>query len=458
MNYWGKISNLGVNKLDSNESKKSKRLANHLLILILVNNFLQIPIIIIFQIYELLIFVLIMITLVLSTIPLIKKGKYELASIITITSAIILIVLSSTIGIRAYSYLYFVPLSIVGLVIFNKKKHYIYLFVMLLTGFFLGAYLEEYYYDENLSNPIADKILFILNNVIILFICVYTVFQYKYSNSEYEFDLAEQNKQIEKQHYELQNIHNSIKDSIRYAQRIQNAILPPAKLVKTYLKNSFIIYKPKEVVSGDFYWTEVLHDKIYFAVADCTSHGVAGAMTSVICHNALNRALKEFHLKSPNEILDKTNELIKNSFQLGNNNKLDGMDIGLICFPKEFKDKTEIEFSGGNIPFIYVKNNIMFTIKPNRQQIGHSITEFPFINHKILLDKGDMLYMYTDGFISQFGGPKNKKIKSDGFKKLLLTISKDNLRVQRKKLKSFLLYWQKNNEQVDDICIVGVKV
>ncbi len=265
-----------------------------------------------------------------------------------------------------------------------------------------------------------------------------------------------QNKIIIEQKSIVENKQKEILDSIEYALRIQTAILPPQRLVKQYLENSFILYKPKDIVAGDFYWMETVNDLVLFAACDCTGHGVPGAMVSVVCHNALNRAVREFGLTQPAAILDKTAELVIENFSKSEEKIKDGMDISLCAYNS--KTKT-IQWAGANNALWLLQNGQLVETKADKQPIGMNDDKKPFTNHTFMLNNGDTIYLFTDGFADQFGGDKReKKLTRKGFKEQLLLIQDKSLQEQGIALDNFITCYRKEVEQVDDILVMGVKV
>ncbi|PCI99207.1 MAG: hypothetical protein COB15_04605 [Flavobacteriales bacterium] len=256
-----------------------------------------------------------------------------------------------------------------------------------------------------------------------------------------------------------------ITDSITYAKRLQEAILPPSNLIEEHLPNSFVLFQPKDVVSGDFYWLHAVGEKIIFAVADCTGHGVPGAMVSVVCSNALNSAVKEFKLTEPAKILDKVRELVIETFRSSiDSEKItledikDGMDISLCSLDTK---TSKLEYSGANNPLWILRKNSseMEGIKANKQPIGvyHDANK-PFTNHLIQLYKGDSIYLFSDGFADQFGGEKGKKLKYKPFKNMLIAVQNKSLSEQKDILISEFNKWKGQIEQIDDVCILCVKI
>ncbi len=265
---------------------------------------------------------------------------------------------------------------------------------------------------------------------------------------------------IESQKHLVEEKNKEITDSITYAKRIQSAILPQPKLVKEYFKESFILYKPKDIVAGDFYWFEVIDDLIFFAAADCTGHGVPGALVSVVCHNALNRSVKEFNLKKPSDILDKTREIVISEFEKSDEDVKDGMDISLCVI--DLKSNL-LNWSGAHNPLWILKKNSLglvevFETKANKQPIGKFAFAKPFTNHEIQLFENDEIYISTDGFQDQFGGAKGKKFKASEMKEILILNSHKTMNEKLNLLDQTFENWKGELEQVDDVCIIGVRL
>lgn len=263
----------------------------------------------------------------------------------------------------------------------------------------------------------------------------------------------------QKELVEMKN--KEITDSITYAKRIQEAILPSGSLVHSSLKDAFILYKPKDIVAGDFYWLEEKNGKILLAAADCTGHGVPGAMVSVVCNNALNRAVREFDLDEPGQILNKVREIVIDTFNKSGEDVKDGMDIALVSiqFDPTGRDQgAVIEYSGANNSLFLMIDKILQVIPADKQPIGkYALTE-SFTSHKMELKKGDVFYILTDGYIDQFGGKKGKKLKFQGLIDILNTISGQSMKDQKKYMDDFFSNWKGNLEQVDDVCVIGVRV
>lgn len=274
-----------------------------------------------------------------------------------------------------------------------------------------------------------------------------------------------QKQQIEHQHHQLEETHQEISDSIKYAERLQLAILPSREDLNEHLGNGFVLFKPKDVVSGDFYWLHQLENTILFAAADCTGHGVPGAMVSVVCSNSLNRSVKEFGLSNPGQILDKTRDLVIETFARSGKDVKDGMDISLVsmhnivdCEGKQ--KKVKIEFSGANNPLWIVRKNSLEVedVKGDKQPVSLSYNMTDFTSKEIILQEGDTIYLFTDGYADQFGGEKGKKFKYAPFKDFLISIQEKSMDDQKMLIEEKFYNWKGDFEQVDDVCIIGVRI
>lgn len=276
-------------------------------------------------------------------------------------------------------------------------------------------------------------------------------------NQKFKREVVRRKQSEDKIKEQFEEIH----DSIKYAKRIQTAILPPDRLVKEYLPQSFILYKPKDIVAGDFYWMETIkrppEEIILFAAADCTGHGVPGAMVSVVCNNGLNRSVREYGLIEPGKILDKTREIVIQEFEKSDEEVKDGMDISL-CALDLISNK--LMWSGANNPLWIIRfgKTEVEEIKANKQPIGKYAEPKPFTTHELLLNKGDTIYVFTDGYQDQFGGEKGKKFKASKMKEYLLSIQHESMNRQRELIDQTFELWKGTLEQIDDVCLIGVRI
>ncbi|MFP4025391.1 MAG: SpoIIE family protein phosphatase [Thiohalospira sp.] len=279
--------------------------------------------------------------------------------------------------------------------------------------------------------------------------------------NELEQKVKDRTAEVVRQKEEIEIKNKHITDSIRYAQRIQNAILPPDNDVKKMLPDSFILYKPKDIVSGDFYWLSKKDGLVMYAAVDCTGHGVPGAFMSIVGYNQLNYAVEVKKARESNIILDQLNlgvvETLREKGVENPSGVKDGMDLALCII--DYK-KMKLQFSGANNPLCLIRDNELTQIKGDRQAIGGTYDdELPkFKKHEISLKKGDVIYIFSDGYPDQFGGSDGRKFMLKRFRELLLKIYKDPMPDQKKLLNDILEEWRGKEEQVDDILVIGVKI
>jgi len=259
----------------------------------------------------------------------------------------------------------------------------------------------------------------------------------------------------------LEEKNKEIGDSIQYARRLQKALMAEPDAIKNELnKNQMdigILYFPKDVVAGDFYFYYSDKKNLFLAVGDCTGHGVPGAMVSVLCMNALLQCIRDYALVNPGDILQKARELIVDAFSKSDQNIYDGMDCGILSFDKSSPDT--VYWAGANIPLWILRNQKMLIHKPDKMPVGRSFSNQNFTTHKISLEKNDVILLSTDGYADQFGGDKGKKMKSSNLlrwfeENILYSDTPDEISVKLHKLH---LEWKKSQEQTDDICVLTLK-
>jgi serine phosphatase RsbU (regulator of sigma subunit) len=263
--------------------------------------------------------------------------------------------------------------------------------------------------------------------------------------------------EIEYQRADLEFKNKSITDSLTYAQRIQEALLPSGTYLKKYFSESFIFYKPKDIVSGDFYWIGEKDLKKYIVAADCTGHGVPGALMSMIGHNLLEKIIISENTDHPAMILDRMNSALDETFNRDKNvgtTIRDGMDMGVCVIDAKNK---RLEFAGAFFPLYIIRDNKLLEIKGDKCTLGMATDSSFYKNTEMDLEENDILYLFSDGYVDQFGGEKNKKFMYRRFRYLLITIHSFPLADQCSILEDNIKTWQGNNPQVDDFLIIGFK-
>lgn len=333
-----------------------------------------------------------------------------------------------------------------------------------------GFAVERAKYNEEIAD-IQNIIYLSIIGIIILIVTLVIIISSSRRRKKLNELLTDKNNMIQHQKAIVEDKNRSIGDSINYAKHLQLAILPTTDQVNQFMPNSFLFFQPKDIVSGDFYWFEEKNGALYTAAADCTGHGVPGAMVSVVCSNALNRCVNEFGLTSPKDILDKSRELVIETFGKSGENVTDGMDIDLIRIDKNRK---KITYSGANNSLWIIREGeveegmadsitsngtaTLMEFKGDKQPVGLFSKMTPFTEKEIKLHPGDTLYQFTDGLADQFGGKEGKKLKYAAIKKYLLENNHLSLDVQKAGLIKLYEDWKGANEQVDDICFIGIRL
>jgi len=270
--------------------------------------------------------------------------------------------------------------------------------------------------------------------------------------------LKEANIFIESQRDQIQQINTNLTDSIDYAKKIQDAVLPSDARINEGLKEAFVLFKPRDVVSGDFYWYHEAGDQVFMAAADCTGHGVPGAFVSMVCQGLLNKIVIENQVLEPAEILRRAHLGVLSSFKkestIGQSN--DGMDIALTVWDKP---NNKLHFAGAMNPCYVVRNEQLIELEANRRGIGGIAEEgYSFSGETMDLEDGDMVYLFSDGYKDQFGGPNGKKFMNSRLKKLLISVSDKAAAEQHATLENEFVQWKDDQEQIDDVLLMGYRI
>lgn len=271
-------------------------------------------------------------------------------------------------------------------------------------------------------------------------------------------DLLKTNEDLKRANIHLNSKNKEIVDSIQYARLIHQAILPKQRHFDRAFKESFYIYQPKDFIGGDFYWVTKVEELSYIILGDCTGHGVPGALLSVLGHSLLNYIVHGKNILSCKEIITELDQKVIDSFHMAQEERFnnDWMDISICCY----NNKTNIlEFSGAMQSLYLIRNENLFEYEGNKFPVaGWQIeSERNFISHFINIQKNDIIYLLSDGLSDQFGGPQNKKFNRRRLKELLLSVSNLNMDKQKEMILHVFNKWKGNEEQVDDVCLIGIK-
>lgn len=272
-------------------------------------------------------------------------------------------------------------------------------------------------------------------------------------------DVEEKNILIEQQKNLVEQKNKDITDSIHYASRIQQALLSTEEIMKSQFQDSFVFFKPRDIVSGDFYWTYNNGDKTFLACCDCTGHGVPGAFMSLLNISLLNESIIERKIERPDMIFNNIREGIINALNPKGSRieSKDGMDATLLAIDKK---SNTIQFACANNPIWIIKQNgDLIEIKPDKMPIGvHFGTNLPFTLHQEELQKGDTIYLFSDGYADQFGGPNNKKFKYNQLKELFIENVSKSMGEQHIIIENTFNQWKGIEEQIDDVCVIGIRI
>lgn len=307
-------------------------------------------------------------------------------------------------------------------------------------------------------------LLIILVALIIISFIRYREKRYRVQQAKLEQTVQERTKEAvsaseraENQKLLVEQKNKEILASIAYAKRIQTAMLPNIDEMQVAIPELMVLYRPKDIVAGDFYWFEETDELAMIAVADCTGHGVPGALVSVVCYNALNRSVREYGLTNPGNILDRTRDIILAELSKHDENVKDGMDISLVILNKK---TNQLNWSGANNPLWVIKNSTseLIEIKGDKQPIGKHINNNPYTTHFVELEPKDLVVLFTDGYSDQFGGAGGKKFKSANLKRLLVDHKNDSIPNIESILGATFDDWKNDEEQVDDVCVMVFRV
>lgn len=278
----------------------------------------------------------------------------------------------------------------------------------------------------------------------------------RHSYENLEEKVVERTHELQEQKLIVESKNHEIVESIQYARFIQQALLPlETEIQSSFDENAFVYYAPKDIIAGDFFWFEKRNQVSWFAVADCTGHGVPGAMVSVLCINALDQSLARNEHSNTGELLDQVRELVVQTLTKEDRSVKDGMDISLARFDHETKI---LQWTGANNPLWIFRGDEILVTSPDKQPVGQFDGAKPFTTHEMQLQANDWVILFSDGYADQFGGPKNKKYKYATFKDFIQAHKNKTGAELKNSLKEEFEAWKGLNEQTDDVCVMGVKI
>ncbi len=309
--------------------------------------------------------------------------------------------------------------------------------------------------EKNISEKRSQQYLTSGISIILFLTIIFSFFLFKSFSGikQKNIIISEQKLEVEKQKHLVEEKHKDITDSINYAQKIQSALIISEEKLNKNLKESFVIFKPRDIVSGDFYWFAEHNGTKIIALADCTGHGVPGAFMSMIGITLLNQIVNEKGITSPALILNSLRKEVIRSLNTDDSDKRDGMDMAIIAF-----NEKELYYAGANSQVFLISNNGLIELKPNKQPIGIYEKLDNFTEHRIEISENLKVYLFSDGIVDQFGGISGKKIKTKQFKEWLIASAHLPLNQQKIKIEENLNNWKKNIEQTDDISLIGIKL
>ncbi len=256
--------------------------------------------------------------------------------------------------------------------------------------------------------------------------------------------------------HKVESINKQLTDSIQYARKIQNASLPKPRYLDQVMPEYFVLMKPRDIVSGDFYWVGEVEGRLVVVAADSTGHGVPGAIMSMFGVAYLNQIVGYQRIATPSQILDMLRDIVIESFQQTETSEVkDGMDICVLSIDRM---KRQFEFAGAFNPLYIIRDSELTIVSADHMPVSIGEVDRPYHNHVIPYQKGDALYIFTDGYASQFGGPDDKKIKSIGFRELLLRNHLLPMQEQSAVYDQFFEQWKGTGDQVDDVLLIGMRL
>jgi serine phosphatase RsbU (regulator of sigma subunit) len=483
-NKWFYLTNLGVDDQMSISLEKKIILSNQLSLIFFVAFSAMNIVSMIFESFSSLMWLSFLSILTLWSVPILNsRGAYTLSSfLISVLTPFFTFIFSTGIGDKLIPVniffmprLFLVALLTIPFVVIDKSK-IILLIISVAFTLFLLFFTDYYLHYQGLvfSADTIDFDSYSRVNYYIFFAAFIIIFSMSFLthiNVKYEdkilyllAELRQSNEELEQQKMQIQQAFTTIEvknrkitESIEYAGKLQNTFLPTYSDFHDKLGNAFVFYQPRDIVSGDFYWVHETPENRIFIAADCTGHGVPGAILSILAITLINELVVAKKNEQPDILLNKLREQVKIALNQHDFNSFrkDGMDISVCNINKQ---TLEMQFAGAyNSAYIFRKQELT-ELKADRQPVGVYIKEQKFTLHNFQLQKDDTIYLFSDGFISQFGGDKNEKFGFVRFKKMLSDLSVCSMRQHEPQMEAIFNHWQKKQSQLDDILVMGYRV
>jgi serine phosphatase RsbU (regulator of sigma subunit) len=461
---WHAISRLGLHENEGVEAYREIILLNRLLSISPIVMAIYLPVEVVLNGWKLVPAVSILIILLLIPLLMNRYRMFVVAKFMTLAIIILFIFFAGLmVGKGVHNHVAYIPSVLMSLLLFQSKHIRVASFLIITLIFLYQQYLlnviSPYYEIE----PLLKERFSILFFVMALFLTFIIGWYFLSLNSQYEMIIQEQKISLNQKAVEIADKHKEITDSIHYASRIQRSFLATKQMLDENLNDYFVFFQPKDVVSGDFYWSSILKNGNFaFCCADSTGHGVPGAIMSILNISSLEKAIET--ATEPHLILNKTRELIIERLKKDGSPEggKDGMDASLISINPE---KTKMTYVAAQNPIWIIRSSSasnlkeLIEIKPEKMPVGkHENDTIPFVGGAIDLQKGDLIYTITDGFQDQFGGEKGKKFMVKKMREYILSISHLSMKEQHQKLNEVFTHWKGDLEQVDDVCVIGVKI
>ncbi|MBL7922070.1 MAG: SpoIIE family protein phosphatase [Bacteroidia bacterium] len=341
---------------------------------------------------------------------------------------------------------FFFATATIPVIVFRSKITIFIIFYLNIIAFFTMSWYQNNY-EPYVEVPPNLAVQYWCACLFAIFSILYFVVRYfKQGSEDYE-------KEIETKNEEISAKNKEILDSINYAKKIQSALLAHNDFLEQHLPEHFVLFKPKDIVSGDFYWATEHNGNFYLAVCDSTGHGVPGAFMCLLNIGFLNEAIKEKNISSPAAIFDHVRKRL--IADISKEGQQDGMD-GILLKAQSNNGQLTIQYASANNAPVLIRNNEALTLGTDKMPVGKGLKDEAFKLHTIDVQPGDALYLYTDGFADQFGGPKGKKFKYKALNELLLANHKRKMAKQKQIFDSTFENWRGHLEQVDDVCVIGI--